>query len=104
MEPKNDVRQGLSVPKAAEVMGVCEQTVRNLYHRRELEGYQVGRKLLIFADSIVAYQAKHSNQPPVAQTEEQRRLFVPPTPPRRRRRSVPDYERHNPRFRSEGNE
>lgn len=95
MEKKNehaDLRHGLSVPKAAEILGVCEQTIRNLYRQCELEGYTVGRKVLIFADSLVAYQTKHSNRPAVAPEPEPEPSYQPFVP--RKRRGVPIYDRH----------
>jgi len=60
METK--LRNVLSVTKAATALGVSPETVRKLYKQRELEGYAVGRKILIFEDSLAVFQTTRSNQ------------------------------------------
>lgn len=55
------LRPVLNTTEAAKALGVNEQTVRNLYHERKLEGYVVGRKIVIFEDAIQTYQNQHSN-------------------------------------------
>jgi hypothetical protein len=99
MEPV--LRPVLPAPKAAEALGVCEQTIRNLFHGREIEGYTVGRRILVFVDSLAAYQSRNSNQTvpalPIPEPEAEQRL-VPMLRPRRRR-GVPDYDRHLQQYR-----
>ena len=83
------MRPALSIPKVVEVLGVCEETVRNLYRQGQLEGYKVGRKYLIFQDSITTFQKRNSNAVvasyPLPVEEKKER-----SAPRRRRQ----HERH----------
>lgn len=78
------LRPVLPVTKAAEALGVSEQTIRDLYHEKRLRGYKIKRKLLIFVDSLAALQAGDTSAPKLAM----------PAEPRSRRRSAPDHLRH----------
>jgi excisionase family DNA binding protein len=62
-------RRLLSVKEAAERLGVSPRKIYSLISKGELDGYAVGRRKVIYADSIPAYQERNrfpqkENPPP----------------------------------------
>src|SRR5436853_5644183 len=92
-------RRPLPTDQAAGWLGVSDQTVRNLFLAGQLEGYRVGRKILVYADSVEDYKTRHGNlrptPAPALPEPEAPPEPVPEHPPtRRRRRGVRDFDRH----------
>jgi excisionase family DNA binding protein len=54
-----EIRRTLSVKEAARLLGVSTRKVYSLIAAGELEGYNVGRKKVLFADSIPSYQERN---------------------------------------------
>jgi len=82
-------RRAIDTKQAADLLGTCEQTARNLYHRREVEGYKTGRTLHFYIDSLEAYRVKNGNQPPAPAS----------LPSPRRPATNFDFDRHRRRSR-----
>lgn len=62
-------RRPLPVEEAARWLGVCPQTVRNLFSDGQLAGYRVGRKILVYADGVERFKAANASPPPRAPVE-----------------------------------
>lgn len=94
-------RLPLPVSEVAIRLGVVGQTVRNLYDAGRLEGFRVGRKILVYADSVEEFKMTNGNRRPdpppvparpVAQPEPEAVPVPRPTPTRRR--GVRAFDRH----------
>ncbi len=76
-------RETITVAEAAKRLGVSVGTVYSLAHRGELEGYRVGRRILIYANAIEAYQKRHA----VSKAEPPPEQPARPAQPTRRQRT-----------------
>ncbi len=56
-------RKPLSIEQVAMLLGVKREKVRNLYHSGELDGYRVGRRIIVYADSVEAFKERNANTP-----------------------------------------
>jgi excisionase family DNA binding protein len=65
-------RRTLSVQEAVNWLGVRPTKVYALFHRGELEGYQVGDRILIYADGVEEFKVRHANKRPRPQTTQPR--------------------------------
>ncbi len=57
-----DDRKTIGVKEAARLLGISTRKVYSMLKAGELDGYSVGRRKVIFADSIPAYQERHRFQ------------------------------------------
>jgi excisionase family DNA binding protein len=90
-------RPPLTVVKAKAWLGCCEQTVRNLFAAGQLRGFRVGRKILVYADSVEDFKTRKGNcqaEPAPAEPLAQPGPAPTPSPTPRRRRGVRDFDRH----------
>ena len=53
-----DLNEFMTVQEAAEKLGFNEQSVRHLFRQGTLEGKKIQRVILIFKNSVAAYQKK----------------------------------------------
>jgi excisionase family DNA binding protein len=81
-QPDYVPRRAVAIRDAANWLGVTPQTVRNLFHDRDLEGYVVGRKILIYADSLETFRVRSSNRPDDAEAPRPPRQSAILPPPR----------------------
>jgi excisionase family DNA binding protein len=51
----------ISVKESAKRLGVGLRTAYLLFERGELDGYRVGRRVVVYADSVSNYQHEHRN-------------------------------------------
>jgi len=51
----------ITVKEAAKRLGVGLRTAYLLFERGELDGYRVGRRLIVYASSVSSYQHEHRN-------------------------------------------
>jgi excisionase family DNA binding protein len=54
-------RVAYGIDEVAAQLGVCDNTILNAFHRGELKGYRVGRRILISADGFQEYLAQRRN-------------------------------------------
>jgi excisionase family DNA binding protein len=54
----------VSVKKAAEMMGVSNKLIYEMFSRSELKGYKARTKVLIDSASVTSYIQEHSNEKP----------------------------------------
>jgi excisionase family DNA binding protein len=96
-------RRPLRVEEAARWLGVCPQTVRNLFREGRLPGYYVGRKILVYADAVEQFKAANAGPPPRTPLEEtplpepEGRKPDVSRQPSRTRRGVRAFDRHSRR-------
>lgn len=78
-------RQVIHINDATDLLGVSLSTIYRLYHKGALEGFEVGRRKMLYLDSIQKYQEGHSNQVKAEKTEkavEPKNLRSSPAPSR----------------------
>jgi excisionase family DNA binding protein len=75
-------RPTCTVAQAAAALAVSVGTVYKLLHKGHLAGYAVGRRKIVFADSVAAYQRQNAFQALLSDVGRDEPGPTPPPPPR----------------------